>query len=134
MASPARSRSTSILSSQVATPSSRSSVSTPSQQGSSRISTGRDLGLAKIVAKGKNKEKVIKKGPLDKFHDNRENEMAHLSHKHQMAHDQEMARIDVKWLKLEVALIKAKNEAASISFHAMCHFYLTSLSNHPPPW
>lgn len=79
--------------------------------------TGRNLGLAKIVAKGKNKEKVLKKGVLDKFHDNRENETARLSRKHQMAHDQEMARIDVKRLKLEIALIKAKSEAASIGLH-----------------
>ncbi|KAJ7195660.1 hypothetical protein GGX14DRAFT_474648 [Mycena pura] len=86
---------------------------------------GRDLGLTKAhassssasaqsqAAKGKKPVTAI-----DRMNDLREAESARLGQKREMQHEEEMERIKVKRLKLEVKLLQAQNERKHLNRHA----------------
>lgn len=79
----------------------------PSRKAAS--TSGRDSGAAKAVAQ-KQARNHKKNAMVDKFNENRDNETVRLSQKRAMVHAEEMGRLENKKLKLEIELLKLKNE------------------------
>ncbi|KAJ7198689.1 hypothetical protein C8J57DRAFT_1634962 [Mycena rebaudengoi] len=78
--------------------------------------SGRDLGLAK-ASSARSAGTAKKKHPtaVDRFNDLREVESERMDRKRQMVYDQDMAKTELKRMKLELKLINARNEAARLA-------------------
>ncbi|KAJ7114784.1 hypothetical protein C8R44DRAFT_880859 [Mycena epipterygia] len=79
----------------------------------------RDLGLAKAnVSKSSVAAKKKPQNAIDRLNDLRESESARFSEKRKFQHTEEMERIKLKKLKLELKMLQAKNERTRLNRHA----------------